>query len=168
MDTQDGPLSFQDFWEQELQREADNPTYLCFLGSSLIAYHKQQAPRRSSNVDKRSYQEWCLQVNPKRFHKFKSNIVNKNGVIWRVVCKDWVFYEKATSKIILPHVLALYVAPPSKLGATLGAIQSRTDLTEEQKEAQSLEVFKNELDANLTGNHYRNHYIRASNPYGHD
>lgn len=159
--------AYQDVWEQEFQREGDNPTYLRFLAKSLAAL-LESGGNSCSQIDKITYQEWCLQADPKKFHKFKANIVNKQGVKSRVICKDWVFSEKASSKVILPHAVFPRAVPLTRLGATLGAIRSRTDLTEEQQEAQVLEVFDKEIDANQTGNHYRNHYIRASNPYGHD
>jgi len=162
----DGFLPCQDFWEQELQRERDNPTYLRFLHNSLKSV--DMAFTHATSVEKDVYKEWCLQADPKRFHKFKSKIYNKNGVRSRVICKNWVFLEQATSNLILPEGFLIGGVPLSKLGAASLAIRSRTDLTEEQKEEQCNDVFNQAVVANQTGNHYRNHYIRARNPYGHD
>lgn len=165
----DSRLSYysRDVWEQELQREGDNPTYLRFLRNSLKALEER---RGLVCIDKSTYQEWCLQADPKKFHKFKGYVMSKQGVKSRVICKDWVFSEKATSKVILPMDVfqACRRVPMSMFGAAIIAIRSRTDLTEEQKEEQVQEVFDKEIEANQAGNHYRNHYIRARNPYGHD
>jgi len=162
---------FQDYWEQELQREGVNPTYLHFLLKSLKAMEAtiEATVVPFSIVPRSAYQEWCLQADPKKFHKFKGKVYDKNGVRTKVICKNWVFFEQATSKLILPNgfLSGLPFAPSSKLVAAVHAIQSRTDLTEEQKEKQCNEAFDKEIDANSTGNHYRNHVIRASNPYGH-
>lgn len=162
--------AYVDVWTQEFQREADNPTYLRFLANSLVAVNSSRIDGVDgvTQIDKSTYQEWCLQADPKKFHKFKANIVDLNGVKVRVICKDWAFSEKASSKVILPHVVFPPEVPLMGLGVTLAAIRSRNDLTEEQKAAQVLEVFDKEIDANQTGNHYRNHYIRARNPYGHE
>jgi len=161
----DERLPYQDFWEQELQREKDNPTYLLFLFNSLKAL---ESAEHVTCVPRSGYQEWCLQVNPKKFKSFKGRLYDQNNVASRVICKDGVFLERATSNVCMPDHFVRDGVPLSKLGASTIAIHSRADLTEEQKEEQVDEVLTKEQVANQTGNHYRNHYIRASNPYGHD
>merc|ERR1712226_433023 len=165
MESQDCENPLQNFWEQELQRERDNPTYLFFLLNSLKAL---ESAEHVTCVGRSTYQEWCLQVNPKKFNKFKDTLYDKRGVASRVICKDGVFLERATSAVCMPDHFVRDGVPLSKLGASTIAIHSRADLTEEQKEEQVDEVLTKEQVANRTGNHYRNHYIRASNPYGHD
>lgn len=175
------PVNVQVAFDEAILRELHrNNTIMSYAKSLRVCrdfldvYARNDDTRRMTAIPVAMYREWCIQasrVEP-RLHKFKGRLYDKRGVCISVRCvraaDSFIFFEKVTRQWVTPDVYAsCKTVPCNGYGALVQAVQRRTDLTDEQKERAEQVLFDSQIEANRTGNHYRNHHIRASNPYGH-
>lgn len=175
------PVNVQVAFDEAILRELHrNDTIMSYARSLRVCrdfmdvYARNDDTRKLTVIPVEMYREWCLRasrVEP-RLHKFRGRLHDKRGVGVSVRCARaadaFIFFEKVTAQWVTPDVYAACKKVPCNgYGALVQAVQRRTDLTDEQKEIVEQELFDFQVKANRTGNHYRNHYIRASNPYGH-
>lgn len=162
---------------QEIQQEIPSAIYCVFLKVCLNMIPR--LPLKSLVViPVHLYRDWCSRLNSlgmSKHHKFKASLNDKRGVKASVRCfSGLLFVERQSGKLIIPNVLSRINFNGgvrlilSTVGRRLEAISSRTDLDQQQKDALQQQVFDQAIEENRTGNHYRNHIVRARNPYGHD
>lgn len=173
-DGDDCPLqqAFLQELQQELQQEIPHLVYCVFI---FVCYLIVTPEMYLVMVPGHKYRGWCSEITRlgKKYHKFKAVLRNKRGVKSSIRCAGGLgFVERKSGRIIIPDVMGRVDpssrVPISKVGRELISISSRTDLNDEEKEALISGVFDQAIEGSQTGNHYRNHYVRASNPYGHE
>merc|ERR1712226_243825 len=120
------------------------------------------------------YRKWCDEARHLRpkVHKFRDRLQDKRGVAVSIRCvkvdDGFIFKEKASGQLCMPNILrSVKKFEVSILGSMFSFIQQEPELDEEQKDVLQDAVFYDIVSSNHTGNHYRNHYVRATNPYGH-
>ena len=108
--------------------------------------------------------------------KFKEHILSKRGEKTRVRFKAGLLYEN-NGTLIIPTAIIMKRSQEGEIKFTsfLGLLTTVGSSPEFQKEFPSINIeelkqyaFDKEVRDNATGNHYRNHFVKAKNPYGHD
>lgn len=161
---------------RELQRKAEvNMDYVNSLIKcrDIFDTHDNLAMYITS-VSVEIYRKWCdeaRRLRPK-VQKFRDRLQDKRGVAVSIRCvkvdDGFIFKEKASGQLCMPNILrSVKKFDVSILGSMFSFIQQEPELDEEQKDVLQDAVFYDIVSSNHTGNHYRNHYVRATNPYGH-
>lgn len=173
-DGDDCPLqqAFQQEIQQEIQQDLPSLVYCLFI---CVCHMITTDSGFYVVVPVHTYRDWCSEITRlgKKYHKFKAVLRNKSGVKSSIRCSGGVgFVERKSGNFIIPDVLSrvdpAFRVPVSKVGRENISIASRSDLNDEEKVALLEGVFDRVIEGNQTGNHYRNNYVRARNPYGHE
>ena len=106
--------------------------------------------------------------------KFRFHLATRQGVRQTIIMRNGLFYEKASGYLVVPVSFIHYQADertaiPTTVFGLLNMMVAGLD-SEDRKIADELllKSYRASIASNLTGNHYRNHYAKVSNAYGHD
>lgn len=160
---------------RELYRKAEaNLDYVNSVVKLRAIFDARVVDMSMTTVPVEIYREWCVEARrlfPK-VHKFRDRLADKRGVAVSVRCvkveDSFIFKEKTSLQLCVPDVIRCVPQIPTSIFGLLSmSITQQPDLDEEQKDDLVEDVFRVVVASNRTGNHYRNHYVRANNPYGH-